>query len=278
MHQINLLDETFDKNQAHNYNLSIQYGLNGLSFCLFDIIRSKFIAFRHYPETESKPESLPSLLEHDDLLSLAFKETYLLYDAGQSILIPTPYFDESKASDYYKFTLTPQTSSTILYNKLPSSIAANIFSCPDTTIEKFKKVFPSLTIFHRSTPFIENMIQESAHWPRTKCYISIHQGIIDIGLAHLKKLEFFNSFTYREKPDIAYYILNVLEQFKLPTICTDTFVSADMERHDDIFEYLNHVLAHIKFIRPSDKFTYSYIFDEFQLTRFANLFNLSLCV
>jgi len=278
MHQINLVDETFDKNQSHHYNLSIQYGLNGLSFCLFDVIKNKFIAFRHYASLESKLEALQSILEQDDLLSLTYKETFLLHDAGQSTLVPSTFFDETKAGEYYKFNLGEDKSSEIHFNKLPESQLVNIFSYPRSTIFSFKKAFPALTIYHRSSPFIENLIEESSRWPRTKCYISIHQGILDIGLAHLKKLEFYNSFTYQEKSDIAYYILNVLEQFKLSSTLTEIHLSTDLDKHEEIFEYLSNFLMHIKFIKPSDKFTYSYIFDEFQLTRFANLFNLTLCV
>ncbi len=278
MHQINLIDETFDKNQSHHYNLAIQYGLNGLSFCLFDTIRTKFIAFRHYADMESKLEALPSILEQDDLLSLSFKETFLLYDAGQSTLVPSTFFDESKAGDIYKFNLGEEKCSTVHFNKLPESLAVNIFSYSQLTLSKFQKAFPAITIYHRSSPFIENMVQESVRWPRTKCYVSIHQGILDIGLAHLKKLEFFNSFTYLERSDIAYYILNVLEQFKLSSTLTDIYLSADLDKHEEIYEYLSNFLFHTRFIRPSDKFTYSYVFDEFQLTRFANLFNLTLCV
>ena len=209
---------------------------------------------------------------------MQYKECFLLYDAGQSTLVPIPFFDESKASDLYKFNLGEADSSVVSFNKLPETIAANIFSYSSSVIQEFKKVNPSISIYHRTSPFIENLVQESARWPRTKCFVSIHNGILDIGLAHLKKLEFFNSFTYKEKTDIVYYILATLESSKLSTTLTDVYISVDLENHDEIFEYLNGFLSHIKFIRPSENFTYSYIFDDFQLTRFANLFNLPLCV
>ena len=278
MHQINLVDETFDKNQAHHYNLSIQYNLNGLSYGLFDTIKNKYIAFRHYPENESKPENLASLFASDEMLTLPYKEVFLLSDTGQSTLVPIPYFDESKASDLYKFNLGETVDSVIHYNKLPEALVYTVFSYAPAVIAEIQKAFPSIGIYHRTSPFIENLVQESSKWPRSKCYVSIHKGILDIGLAHQKKLDFFNSFSYQENSDIIYYILTTLEQFKLTAAFTDIFLSVDMENHDEIFEYINGFVSHVNFIRPSDVFTYSYIFDEFQLTRFANLFNLALCV
>jgi hypothetical protein len=278
MHQINLIDETFDKNQAHHYNLAIQYGLNGLSCCLFDTVKNKYIAFRHYSENESNRESLLSLFASDELIALHYKEVFLLYNAGQNTLVPVPYFDESKVADLYKFNFGEENNAAFYFNNLPDTLAVNLFSCSQDIIDEFKKFFPSIKIYHRTSPFLENLVQESARWPRIKCFVSIHQNILDIGLAHLRRLDFFNSFVYKEKSDIVYHILNVMEQFNLSTSFTDVYLSVDMEKHEEIYEYLNGYLTHVKFIRPSENFTYSYIFDDFQLTRFANLFNLALCV
>jgi len=278
MHQINLLDETFDKNQAHHYNLAIQYGLNGLSFCLFDTVKNKYIAFRHYPEIDSRQEALSPILESDDLLQLKFKETRFLYDAGKNTLVPDAFFDESRAETLYKFNLGDEKCSSIHFNKIQDPLALNIFAYSQSILTKFRKVFPKIEIYHRTTPFIENLMEESARWPRSNAFVYIHKGILDIGVAHLRKLEFFNSFNYQNNADIAYYILNVLEQFNLSATLTEVYISVDLEKHEELFNYLQSYLQHIKFIKPSEKFTYSYIFDEFQLTRFANLFNLALCV
>jgi hypothetical protein len=277
MHQINLLDETFDKNQSHHYHLSIQTGPNGLSFCLFDTVKSKFIVFRHYPLNSGSPEELNCLLTTDELLKLSYKATSMLVTEGMSTLVPASLFDESSAETFYRFNLGEEGDKKIYFNHLQETQAFNIFSCSPELLSKYNAHFPSLKVFHRSSPFINHLVQESAKWHRLKCFVSIHDGILDIGLAQQKKLEFFNSFVYRENPDIVYHILNVLDQFKLSMNATDIFMSANIEKHDDLFEYLNNYLNQIKFIRPSEKFTYSYIFDEFQLTRFANLFNTELC-
>lgn len=278
MHQINLIDETFDKNQAHHYNLAIQFGLNGLSYCLFDTIKNKYVAFRYYPETESSMDKLQSLFASDELLTLPFKDFFLLYTAGQSTLVPLPYFDESKIAELYAFNFGAEDNTKFLFNKLQDCLAVNLFSCAHHVTDELKKLFPSLKIYHRTSPFLENLVQESARWPRIKCFVSIHQNILDIGFAHLRRLDFFNSFAYRDKSDIVYHVLNVLEQFNLSPALTDVYLSVDLEKHEEIYEFLGTYLTHIKFIKPSENFTYSYIFDDFQLTRFANLFNLALCV
>jgi hypothetical protein len=278
MHQINLLDETLDKNQAHHYNLAIQYGLNGLSFCLFDTIKNKFIAFRHYSEATSNPESLSGILESDDLLKLSYREKKVMYTSGKNTLVPLSFFDESKLELLYNFNLGEDKCSSLHFNKLVEASAFNIFSYPQISHAKLKKALTRFGIYHRTSPFIENLVVDSGRWHDSKAHVYIHKGILDIGVARMKKLEFFNTFEYKEYSDIAYFILNVMEQLNLSPNITEVYVSVDLDNHGEIFDFLGNYLQHIKFIRPSENYTYSYVFDEVQLTRFANLFNLGLCV
>lgn len=278
MHQINLIDETFDKNQAHHYNFVIQYGLNGLSYSLLDTVKNKYVAFRYYPESGYNASNVGLLLGSDDIFSHSYKETLLLYNGGQNTLVPLPYFDEAKIADIYNFNFGKQNNLEYHFDRLPETLAVNVYAFQQDALKAFKDKMPSLKVFHRTTPFIENLVQDSARWPRSKCFVSIHKGILDIGLAHLRKLDFFNSFTYSERTDIVYYILNTLEQFNISPAVTDIYLSVDVDKHEEIYEYLNGFLTHVKFIRPSEKFTFSYMFDDYVLTRFANLFNLSSCV
>ncbi len=279
MNDINLLDETFDKNQSHNYHMSIQTGNDGFSLCLLDTIRNKYIAFQHHPMNKSDHnfEEIISKIQSDPLLKLPYKSVSHILTDGKSTLVPALFFEEKKEKLIFQFNQVHEDSSEVLFNNLSSAMVVNIFAYPKTYLTKLKEIYPNLKAYHRSSPFIETLVQNSAKWANPKCFVAINKKEIDIGIAQKKKLEFFNSFTYKENTDIVYYILNIIEQFKLSAMETEVYISVDLENHDEIFEFLNNYLNLIKFIHPSDQYTYSYIFDELQLTRFANLFNLALC-
>ena len=279
MNDINLLDETFDKNQSHNYHMSIQTGNDGFSLCLLDTIRNKYIAFRHHPMDKSDHnfEEIISIIQSDPLLKLPYKSVSHVLTDGKSTLVPAFFFEEKKEQLIFQFNQVQEDFSEVLFNTLSNAMVVNIFAYPKAYFAKIKEIYPNLKAFHRSSPFIETLVQNSAKWVTPKCFVAINKKEIDIGIAQKKKLEFFNSFTYKEHTDIVYYILNIIEQFKLSAMETEVYISVDLENHDEIFEFLNNYLNLIKFIHPSDQYTYSYIFDELQLTRFANLFNLALC-
>jgi hypothetical protein len=278
MNELHLFDETFDKNQSHNYHLSIQSGMNGLSFCLLDTVRNKYIGFHHYPSQSNEyVSSLIPIIQADPVLTLSYKSVSHMFVDGRNTLVPTSLFDAKKAAMFYQLSHGQSGCSEILSNQLDNAMAVNIFTYPPDFLIRLKEIYPGIKTFHRSSPFVEALVLHSAKWIRSKCYVSISKSEIDIGIAQMKKLEFYNSFTYKENSDIVYYLLNVLERFKLSNMLTEVYISADVENHDELFEFLNNYFNLIKFIRPSDQYLYSYMFDELQLTRFANLFNLALC-
>ena len=282
MQDLNLLDETFDKNQAPHYHLSIQVDLNGITFCVLDTVRNKYTGLRHYALNGVKNwqdiSAMTALLNSDEILKLPYKSTSFMMVEGKSTLVPLELFDSTNPSAIFTLNHTLESGQEILFNTLVHSIAANVFAVPLQVHHTFQNVFPGIKAYHRVSPFIENLIHESGKSGRKKCFVSIHANTMDIGVAHQKKLEFFNTFVYREKSDIIYFILSVLEKFDMPVMTSEVHFACDMEHHETIFDFLHQYLNHIKFIRPSEHFSFSYMFDDVHLTRFANLFNLALCV
>jgi len=281
MLELNLLDETFDRNQSHNYHLSIQTSSNGISICVLDTVRNKYIGLRHHRLADSLDWNdgslLKNIVESDDLLKLSYKSVSNLLVEAENTIVPLAFFEDAKKEAVFQLNHQIPPSAKIISNTLTQAAAINIFSSSNGLSKTLNTLFPKIKTFQRATPFIEQMVHESAKWARPKCYVLINNHSVDIGLAQLKKLEFYNSFDYKENSDIVYFILSVLEQFKLSAMYTDVYVSVDKENHHELFDFLNNYLNMIRFIRPSELFTYSYIFDELQLTRFANLFNLALC-
>lgn len=282
MQEINLRDETFDKNQSLHYHLSLQVDTQSLTYCVLDTIRNKYTGLRHYAMNGTKDwhdmSPLATLLASDDILRLPFKSTCFMMIEGKSTLVPQELFDSSNADALFNFNHYADGNQEVLYNNLQHSCTSNVFAIPVQVHSTFSHMFPGIKVCHRASPFIENLIHESDKSSKPKCFVSIHPNTIDIGVAQQKKLLFMNTFGYREKSDIAYFILSVLDKFELPVQHTEVYFSADMENSEGIFDFLNHYLNHIKFIRPGEHFLFSYIFDDMHLTRFANLFNLALCV
>ena len=95
MHEITIVDDTFDLRFASDYHLSIQVGLDGFSFCILDIRRKKYIALRHIPLIVGKPQfltrKLEAIFEQEDKLNATYRSVSVDFSTNEATLIPKKY-------------------------------------------------------------------------------------------------------------------------------------------------------------------------------------------
>lgn len=282
MHEINLLDETFVKNQSHHYHMSIQTGLNGLSFSILDLQNLKYVGLRNYffDNVDNPGEiasSFTNVFQKEDLLRLNYKSVSHIYIGGGSTLVPAKYFDEQQINDVYKLNFSVPGHHQVMHNTLDAGNILNVFAYPDALLKVLNDHFPQCKLYHHSTPFLQHVITGTTHLEKLRCFSYLYKGLLNIAIAENKQILFYNTFVINSITDIVYYLLSVYEQFNMTPKHSDLFISSDTDQHDEIFENLNQYFMNLRFITPSKQFTYSYLFDELYLTRYANLFNVALC-
>ena len=97
MQDFAFVDETLDINITQSYYLSIQVSLNGLSFCILDPVRNKYIALSHQNfETDlifdDFLNTIEEYIEKNELLNHTFKSTKLIWLTNKNTLIPNSFF------------------------------------------------------------------------------------------------------------------------------------------------------------------------------------------
>jgi hypothetical protein len=282
MHDIDLIDDLFLLRLTDTYHLSVQTSLSGLSFAVLDLSKLRYIALRHYPfDGLENPgeiyDYLSGVYHEDNILSRDFKSISHAFVGNKSTIIPQKDFNINNADIFMHFLYTDIEKQVTNYNVLPAIQSYNAFTYPNVLFSKVTELFKDVKLFHHTTPIITSLVADSTNLSGQICYIFLSNGTVHIGIAKNAKLLFFNCFDYKNKSDLAYFILSILEQFNMPAKSANVNISSDTKDHDEIFDFLNNYLGEIHFIKPSDKFTYSILFDELHLTQFVNLFNLALC-
>src|SRR5687768_5309451 len=79
---VRVVDEAFQRNRTANYHLSIQLGLDGLGFCVFDSRNNKYlvlqtIAFQNVYNTTLLGEMLKEVIPSHEILNNYFKTTQI---------------------------------------------------------------------------------------------------------------------------------------------------------------------------------------------------------
>jgi hypothetical protein len=282
MHDIDLIDDSFLLKKTDTYHLSIQTGLNGLSFAVLDENKFRYTVLRHYPfEGLENPNEIYNYLtvvyHEDNILNHNFKSINHVFVGNRSTIIPQKEFNANNADNYLQFLYSNNKQQITNYNLLPTIQCYNVFSYPSLLYTNLNTLFNGVKLYHHVTTFITHLIEDSSQKSQPVCTVFLSDGLMNIGIAKNGQLLFFNTFEYKDKSDVAYFILGILEQYNMSARLTDIEISSDTKYHDEIFDFLNNFLGQIHFIKPSNKYTYSHLFDELHLTQFVNLFNLALC-
>jgi len=281
MQNFSFVDETLDINLTHTYNLSIQAGLNGLSFCVFDPLINKYTALTNLSFNKELTfddflDELEKTLENADLLNYTYKTVKLIWVTSKTTLIPDVFFNKTQVKKQFELNHKLDEYDEIHYKKLHFNDTNSIFAIPSQVASLFKRKYKNISFYNQNIPWI-NYVIDHYHSERKKVFVNIHNDFIDILVCQDDKILLCNNFQIKTASDLLYFILYTYEQLNLNKETDELIISGFIQKKSDEFEKLKDFLPHVKFEKPSEEFVYSYTFKTIPLHTFSNLFNLQHC-
>lgn len=281
MQDFAFIDETLDINLTHTYILSIQLSLNGLSFCILDPVREKYIALSNKNiDSELSFDDLLDYIEEyiqkNDLLNQSYKHIKLIYITTKNTLIPNVYFKKENLKKYFEFNQKLDDLDEIHFNELKYINAYSVYVVPNQIANIFSKQFPGINFYNQQIPFIEHALVKY-HSESKKIFVHINNSFIDICVTENGKLLLYNNFAFKTEMDLIYFIMYVFNQFNLNTETTEVILSGLLDKKSLTYSKLKEFFNHLKFDKLSEEFSYSYTFNQIPHHSFLNLFNLQLC-
>ena len=241
--------------------LSIQFNLDGFSFCITNSTTKEVIYFSEYlfEEKQITPENLLNKIEEifktDEYLQKDFSSVLVIHQNNLFTLVPTPYFSENKISEYLNFNIKTLATDFIAFDDIGCVNAKNVY-IPYVNINNYLfQNFGGFEYKHHLTVFIETLINLS-NYDEKKVFVNVSKSSIDIVVMRNKQLEFSNTFNFQTKEDFIYYILFTFEQLKLDVEEVKLYFTGDIELESEIY-----------------KITYQYIRNIFFLESNSNIFN-----
>lgn len=245
--------------------LSVQVSLTGLSF-LVTKITSRNVVFIYEKRFESSntPEELLDhikqiLSEHAEL-QLDFNDVTVIYATNLYSVVPTPLFDETKASDYLKFNSKILANDFIAYDVIePNNIT--IVYVPFVNINNFFfDKYGSFQYFHSGTILLRSILNHEKNSINKKVYLHVLNDTFDIIIADNNSLELCNTHSFRTPEDFIYYILFTLEQLNLNPESIEIVLCGDINEEDDTYEILYHYIRHVSFFNSDHSL--GYVFEN----------------
>ena len=243
--------------------LSIQVGLNGLSFYITDTIKNSVILSETISfKTESTPyllqKELVAAFEKHKIIGENLSEVEVIHKNNLFSLVPKTLFDKREIANYLKFSTKILANDHIVYDELDNQdiICSYI---PFTNINNY--IFENFGEFefrHNSTAILHTLLQQK---PSSKsiCYVHVSEKEMELAVLNQKKILIYNQFEYRTKEDFLYYILFTFEQLQLDVNATKLRLFGKLEEGDALFQICYDYIKKVSVFIPSNS---SYYFNN----------------
>ncbi len=245
---------------AQHKSLSIQFSLDGFSFCISNSTTKEIILFTEY--TFASPVASPELLlekiihvfDTDKDLQQDFVSVFAVHQNNLATLVPTPLFDRNNLAPYLKYTVKTLATDFITYD-IHDTSEINTVYIPYVNINNY--IFQNFGEFeykHHSTVLINKLLAYSKENSEKQFFVHVSPNHIDIVVCKEGNLIFYNSFPYTTKEDFIYYILFVAEQLQMnPDSFQLTFIG-NIEKESDLYLITYTYVRNIHFMNLVNNF------------------------
>ena len=233
--------------------MSIQVGLNGLSFLVLDLFTKKVELIRDikFAEKITPQQLLKNLIEefdNIDLLNENFNKIQVIHDNEVQTLVPSALFEEVNLSDYLKFNAKIFKNDFITYDAITNQEIMSVY-VPYVNINNyiFEK-FGSFEYKHSSTVIIDKVLQIEKNIKEKSLYVNVEKSNIDILVISSNSLLFYNKFNYNTKEDFIYFILFTIEQLELNPEKLNCKFMGSIFNEDELFKIAYKYIRNVSIV------------------------------
>lgn len=280
MVDINVIDESFELKNTSEYHLSIQAGLDGFSFCILDIHRNKYIAFRHIPLIVGKIQFLArkieTIFEHEEILNATFNSISIGFSTNKATLVPKEFSEPSINIKIADLTSNLSRNEETGAHPLPGFNYQIVYSYPKELMALFNRKFTDFRFCHKSVPMLASVITQYNE-KRNTLVIDFEKKYIRMIALKGAEISLYNSFYYKNESDFLYYILNVCHSLLIDPERDEILISGYIASDSGFIRQLKKYLGNVQLLKPSADYSYGTLFEKVQKHQFISLLNTYPC-
>ena len=244
---------------AQYKELSIQFSLDGFSFCVrnFDTKQILNVTEYTFTKTLSSPELLLEkiiyIFSNDIALQHDFSSVRAIHQNNLATIVPEKYFDRNDLKPYLDFNVKTLSTDFLTYDNIEVIEAHNVY-IPYVNINNF--IFQNFGEFeynHHITVLINKLLLTNDSKEK-KMYVNVSKSQMDILVINDKKLVLYNSFLFETKEDFIYYILFIAEQLNLDPEKFHLSFIGNIDKKSNLYQIAYKYVRNIFFINSSSSF------------------------
>ena len=262
--------------KTKDISLSIQFSLDGFSFCVIDINTSETIFFTDYIFDKSKKNpidllsQIETIFKEDTNLQLHYNSVLVIHQNNLSTLVPSKYFNEASLKSYLNFNIKTLKSDYFTFDDLPSLETKNVY-IPYVNINNYLfQNFGEFEFKHYNSVLLEKL-NKIEHTNKSTMYVHVSKNNFEIIVFNKNKLAFSNTFTFKTKEDFIYYILFTAEQLAINTEEFHLYLIGDIYLESQLYKEVYTYIRNVFFLESKNS-----IFNDLETPKHTNYILLGI--
>lgn len=278
MISLDFIEDSFLKKNATTYNLSVLIGADRFSFLLLDK-NQNVVVLRSYSLEEG--QDIKTIFRktylQDEILKLNYASVKVAVNNAKHTLVPSSLFDSKEMTTYLEKMVELDPSDKVKVDDLHFIEAKNVFTFDREIESLIAESFKNAQLYHGSTAFIKGAYLLAGKQVGFNLYINVMNRKLNILLFEKKNLLFNNSFSFQSVRDFVYYVMLVLDQFKVNPETVPAFLCGQIMRESEIFKLLYRYIKNIDFLEAPEELRFRSQYEALNAYKFFDLFSLRLC-
>lgn len=257
---------------TEEYDLSIQLGLDGFSFCISN--NQRVLALESYRNALSQ---LEERIKKHEWLQKKYGSTNISIVSKQSTLIPSALYNKQDLKTYLQFNHQRSEKMETVADKLQQIDAYQAYGVSLAEKDIINTFFPHSKLRHYGSILIDSLLSDY-QGSEPQLSINIQEKQMDVVVINKEGLQLFNSFRHQSAEDFIYYTLFVCEQLNLDTETIDLQFIGELEKQSAIYELAYRYIRNIRFGKRKAAIQLSPVINQIPEHYYFTLLHQKLCV
>ncbi len=275
---VGLYGDIASQSPFNSDQLSIEVGLHHVACIVKMSANNNFSAievFHFNSNEENWYDIFQAIRSKSRILDRGYIDTRVFYNLPETVIIPFNKFSSQSAESYLQLMHGDTSNHVIKFDEVkvnPSLVVA--YKIRRALSDTVNSNLMMITTRHTFSHLIEDVLSPSRPYNHTLLKAQFYNKEVTIALVHNEKLLLVQTYEQNAAEDALYYLLNVLQQYNLPTDDTTVELSGNIEVKTPLYDKIKKVFPKISFENLNDNIAFAADFDDYPKHYLTPYFNL----
>lgn len=268
MQDLSFVSENYSKRKPKDYRLSISIRRDGFSFLI--VHKDVVMAYAYTTNSSSDRVTAFKNFLNQEILQQKFSAVSIIVVTPKFTLVPKKFYDESMLLSYATMNFTKAEDESIIDYQSVTDDSVVLFPI-ETDLWTLCRVAYKDQEMISYVPHVAPILEANIRSKKPKMHISVENTFCSAVLIKDKKLQFANSFLFRNVNDFVYFVMNTFTQLHLDPLQVEVELSGKIGPKSPYFSALTTFVKNVTMAPSVVKA------EKFPYTLFYNNCNVALC-